>query len=125
MLGSPQVYQLDVDAWKWRPERLPRFFETLKGFENVYLYLYLDVGNTYHPRDRRLVSNGDILTQILRDEGSNVQKTLGPMTFHDSNDSKARYINFHPRQFDEVIRMRELDLVELDMFCEAADCWKR
>jgi hypothetical protein len=108
--------QLDLEEREWRPNLLTKFLETLKGFENVYLYLYLDVGDMYHPRDRRLlnVRNDDILTEILLDGGSDVQETLGPMDFHDSNDQKARYLEFHPCQFHEGKEMGELDSAELE-----------
>ena len=68
----------------------------------MYLYLYLDVGSIYRLKDRRLTSNGDILSEILQHEGSKVQKTLAPMIFHDNTDPKGRYLEFHLRRYNEV-----------------------
>ncbi|KAL2039058.1 hypothetical protein N7G274_008107 [Stereocaulon virgatum] len=110
--------QIDLEEREWSPKLLTEFFETLYGFENVYLYLYLDVGNNYHPRDRRVlnVRNSDLLTQILLTKGFGMLKTLGPMNFRDSDDPKARYLEFHPRRFYEEKEMGELDSAEFTGF---------
>ena len=92
---------MSLDRWEWSPDRLTRSLETLEGVESVHLYLYLDVGSIHRPKDRRLTSNGDILSEIFQHEGSKV-KTMGPMIFHDNTDPKGLYLEFHLRRYNEV-----------------------
>ena len=85
---------LSLDRWEWSPDRLTRFLETLKEFESVYCISTSTSGAYITPRIDGLSAT---VTFSLK-EGSKVQKTLGPMIFHDNTDPKGLYLEFHPRR---------------------------